>query len=312
MSTLGQAPDDRLLVRYLLGSLDDIEAERLDELSISDDSVASRLKAVENDLVDGFVRHELSVDTMDRFRSHYLVSQARRDKVRFAETLTAYRRRDEPVPVSHRRRAVSWPALAAAALLVLTTSGYLLVEGLRLRSQVAASQSARAALEERERQLQRQVDAQRATQEETQKEIAQLRATLAQTDDRTAANQAGKAAPPARELRVAAFVLAPSTRGIAALPVITARPGTGYVVLQLPLEADESAVYRATLTDPDRHIVWRSGPLNAHPSGGAPTISVGFPADLLKAQRYSLELTAMPAGRGGETVASYPFRVVLE
>ena len=90
MSTLGQAPDDRLLVRYLLGSLDDIEAERLDELSISDDGVASRLKAVENDLVDGFVRHELSAETMDRFRSHYLVSQARRDKVRFAETLTAY------------------------------------------------------------------------------------------------------------------------------------------------------------------------------------------------------------------------------
>jgi len=195
---------------------------------------------------------------------------------------------------------------------VLTTSGYLLVEGMRLRSQVAATQSARAALEERERQLQRQVDAQRAAQEDAEKELAQLRAALAQTGQRTAANEPGQAAAPPRRLRVAAFVLAPATRGIAALPVITARPGTDYVVLQLPLEAEEFAGYQATLTDPATHIVWRSGPLIAHPSGGAPTVSVGFPADLLKAQRYSLELMGMPARRGGETVASYPFRVVLE
>jgi hypothetical protein len=310
MSTSSQTPDDQLLVRYLLGSLNEAEAERLDELSITDDGVASQLKAVEHDLVDGFVRRELSAETMDRFRSHYLVSPTRRDKVRFAETLAAYRRRDEPVHVSRGRRIVPWPALAAAALLVLTTSGYLLVEGVRLRSQVAATLSARAALEERERQLQRQVDAQRAAQEDTEKELAQLRA-LAQTGQRAAANEPGQSAPPPR-LRVAAFVLAPATRGIAALPVITARPGTDYVVLQLPLEADEFAGYQATLTDPATHIVWRSGPLNAHPSGGAPTVSVGFPADLLKAQRYSLELMGMPARRGGETVASYPFRVVLE
>src|SRR5580765_3772227 len=181
MSTSSQTPDDQLLVRYLLGSLNEIETERLDELSITDDGVASRLTAVENDLVDGFVRRELSAETMDRLRAHYLVSPARRDKVRFAETLAAYRRREEPVQVPRGRRIVPWPALAAAALLVLTTSGYLLVEGMRLRSQVAATQSARAALEERERQLQRQVDAQRAAQEDAEKELAQLRAALAQT-----------------------------------------------------------------------------------------------------------------------------------
>ena len=41
------APDDQLLVRYLVGSLPEDETERLDELSIADDQFAARLSAVE-------------------------------------------------------------------------------------------------------------------------------------------------------------------------------------------------------------------------------------------------------------------------
>ncbi len=52
--------NDQVLIRYLLGSLSEEEAERLDELGIADDAFAWRLRAVENDLVDGYVRGELS------------------------------------------------------------------------------------------------------------------------------------------------------------------------------------------------------------------------------------------------------------
>jgi hypothetical protein len=311
----GQTPDDQVLVRYLLGALRDDEAERLDELSVADDQLASRLNAVENDLVDGFVRHELSGETLDRFRSHYLSSPARREKVRFAETLAAYQHGAESAHVAGRRRAMSWPhsALAAAAILVLATSGYLLVEGARLRNQVAASQAARATLEERERQLQRQLDEQRSAQEETRKELAQLRAALAQAEPRTAANQpCGTSAAP-HDLRVAAFILVPPTRGVAARPLISLRPGIDYVVLQLPLESNEFPAYRALLRDPAMNrIIWRSGPLNAHSSGGAPTVSVGLPTGVLKVGAYSLELAGVAANSRETAVASYPFRVVSE
>jgi hypothetical protein len=182
-----------------------------------------------------------------------------------------------------------------------------------LRNQVAASQSARATLEERERQLQRQLDEQRAAQEETRKELAQLRAALAQAEQHTAANQPGGASAVPRDLRVAAFILVPPTRGVAALPVISLRPGIDYVVLQLPLESNGFPAYRALLRDPAMNrIIWRSRPLNAHPSGGAPTVSVGLPADVLKAGRYSLELAGVAANSGDTAVASYPFRVMPE
>jgi hypothetical protein len=76
--------DDQQLVRYLLGLLPDEEAERLDEMSISDDDVAWRLRVVEDDLVDAYITGTLGGETLERFQSFYLSSERRRRKVAFA------------------------------------------------------------------------------------------------------------------------------------------------------------------------------------------------------------------------------------
>ena len=76
--------DDQQLVRYLLGLLSDEDAERLDELSIADDGLAWRLRAVENDLIDRYVGGTLDGETLERFESFYLSSERRRQKVKFA------------------------------------------------------------------------------------------------------------------------------------------------------------------------------------------------------------------------------------
>jgi hypothetical protein len=82
--------DDQRLVRYLLGLLPDADAEHLDELSLSDDELASRLRAAENDLVDDYVNGALAEETRARFESFYLWSGRRREKVRFARALHRY------------------------------------------------------------------------------------------------------------------------------------------------------------------------------------------------------------------------------
>jgi len=105
----GDAPDDRLLVRYLVGSLPDEEAERLDELSITDDEVASRLRDLEHDLVDAYVKGQLTGGTLASFRSHYLASPAQREKVRFAEALFAHETRTAP---SESRAVVEEPKVS--------------------------------------------------------------------------------------------------------------------------------------------------------------------------------------------------------
>ena len=85
--------DDERLMHYLVGSLDDGETERFDELSIADESFATRLRAVEDDLVDAYVKGELSADVRDRFESRYLSTQVGRDKIRFAQALLVHPRK---------------------------------------------------------------------------------------------------------------------------------------------------------------------------------------------------------------------------
>jgi hypothetical protein len=62
--TLSEASSagDRLLVRYLLGHLSDAQAERFDRSSIEDDDFADRLRLIEQELVDGYVRRTLPAE----------------------------------------------------------------------------------------------------------------------------------------------------------------------------------------------------------------------------------------------------------
>ena len=66
-----QIYNEDLIVQYLLGSLSEEETESFDELCFVDDEFAERLSAVENDLVDTYVRGELSGPKLGRFDSHY-------------------------------------------------------------------------------------------------------------------------------------------------------------------------------------------------------------------------------------------------
>ena len=56
--------EERYLIRYLVGDLPAEEAERLDQLSIANDDFAWRLREIENDLVDAYVRSQLSGETL--------------------------------------------------------------------------------------------------------------------------------------------------------------------------------------------------------------------------------------------------------
>ena len=80
-------PDDRLLRSYLLGAVSPQEAERLETLAIAKDNVAERLTAVENDLVDAYVRNKLVDQDLERFKTCYLSVARRRQKVEFAAFL---------------------------------------------------------------------------------------------------------------------------------------------------------------------------------------------------------------------------------
>jgi DNA repair exonuclease SbcCD ATPase subunit len=326
-----QEYDDEILTRFLLGSLPEEITDRLEELSIADDEMAARLQMIENDLVDAYVGGEMPASTLARFESHYLKSPKRHEKVSFARALRVYESKAsgllvtdaEQIPASRRstsdsseraswlrlfagpRAALQW-GFAAAAVLVLSVGGYLTIENLRLRQQMSQTQTERADLERRERELQQQLAERRLSGAETEKELALVRGRLAELEQQLASNANRQA-----EIKFVALTLSPQTRGINQIKPLVLPPGTNYVAITLELDANDFTAYRASLKNPaSGQTEWTSGKLAVR--GNSQSIRLRLPASLLKPQNYALELSGISENGDAEIVGSYPFRVMLE
>jgi hypothetical protein len=328
--------DDRQLVRHLLRLLPDEEAERLDEMSISDDEVAWRLRVVEDDLVDDYMRGSLAGETLERFESFYLSSERRRQKVKFAGSfLSAVDRgagpagtdtgRDsfrapaaEPDRVASRssswvgrvvpRSRVTWELAAAAALLLI--AGSTLVREVRLRNGLNDAQSQSAALERRAHELEKQLEDQRAANSEAVKELERVRASMAALAQQSA-RPPDRAGAASQALTTIALVLLPQTRAVGPIASLTVPPGTDRVAFELRLESNRFPRYQVALKDPaTNNVVWRSGRLAAT-SGDQPAVTIIVPASVLKPQHYSLELIGQSAAGSAQAVGSYAVLVVF-
>ena len=293
--------DERMVRNYLLGCLPDDETKRLDELIVTDDEVAETLRSVENDLVDSYVRGMLSEDELARFRSHYLVPPGHIERVQMARALLDYF--TETAGSDAGVKAGSWNMsrvgrqwLAFAAVLVILASTYLLFENIRLRKQVEQDRTEFESLSLRERELQTQLDRQRASVSETEKELARVREQLARLQD--TASQLP---------RQIAFHLSPPTRATTAGPSLAVPAGAEVVILNLELEAPRYPSYRAKLKfaeDPGN--LWISDALERK----GDFLEVRLPASKLnRRQNYLLEISGIAAG-GEEVLTGYPFSVV--
>ena len=311
-----QALDDELLKRYLLGALPEAETERLHELSITDDGLAARLDALENDLVDAYVRGEVPQEDRDQFKSFYLASPKRREKVRLAEGFLALQgraaraagiqeaeaasQRTSPDRSAGRRPAgqrfwLQW-GLAAATLSLLIGGGYLLFENLGLRKQLTQAQS-QPAPDPRVGELERQLAQERLAKDQAVKDLEQAHGSQPNLD----------------QLKTVSVLLPPPLRSAGPAPVVSVHAGTDLVVLVLPVEADDFPAYQAKLKDPrTQRLLWSSARLAVAPGGERKSVSISFRAGLLKQQNYIVELTGIPSHGAGEVIGGYPFTVVLE
>jgi hypothetical protein len=328
MSLSGESGhDDRQLVRYLLHLLPDEEAERLDEMSLADDDVAWRLRVVENDLVDAYVRGSLSGETLARFEASYLSSERRRGKVRFAGSfLGAVDRGAGPAGTDAGRPSVRRPlaahgtasdaapyrriaprskatwSLAAAAALLLVASASLFVRDVELRQGLREAQVQRALLD-------RQLADQRAATTESAKEVDRLRASIAA--QHAAGPKPADAAPAASRVLATALVLLPQTRGVGPIPTLSIPAGADRVAFELRLESDRFSRYQVALKDPaTNHAVWHSGELTVKTPGDRSAVFVTVPAVMLKPQHYALDLIGLGAAGAEENVGSYAVQIL--
>lgn len=305
------------MIDYLLGSLPEVEAERLDEMSITDEDFAVRLSSAENDLVDAYVRGELSGETEERFRSFYLSSPKRQEKVRFAETLFAHQKRanladstSETASDRIRLHLGEFPkrprgffqlipqwGFAAAAVLFLVAAAFLLIQNRRLNTQIGQGDAERARLEHNQQELEKRLEEQRAE------------GTRTVPPQKVVSGGSSKIAV----ATVPAFVLSPPLRGAGPIATISLPADAKQIKVTLRLEAADFSKYRVTLHDSVAdQAIWRSGEIRPRATGEGKSVSVLVSTRALKQQNYAFEVSGIASRGTSEFISSYPFRLLLK
>jgi len=294
--------NDQVLVRYLLGLLEPEDAERVDEASVVDDDIAARLRIVEQDLVDGYVRGTLAGDTLARFESHYLSSPRRRELVTLARRFVPAVDRAATPPAAAAPRRSSYSSLlrplilAVAAALLVVASGALLFQTVRLTRELRVAQTERVMLDRRARELEQQ--------------LADLRAT-GTTGIKEPERMPQRTATATRQAPAIALLLLPQTRSLGPIPTLSVPAGAVDVGLELRLDSIDFPRYQVALRDPaDHSIVWRSDWIAPPASVVEPSLRIALPAGVLKPQHYSLDLSGQRPGGGPEVVGGYALEIV--
>lgn len=304
---------------YLLGTLSEVETERLDELSIADDDFAAALSVAEKELVDSYVQRELSEEDLARFKSHYLASPLRRQRIDFARAFQGFSER-KPVATESgsvtvaragwfstlfsSRPVMQW-GLATAAIVLLFTGSLLLFQNVRLRQQINQTQARRDELARRETELQRQLENQRTANTATEQELARVREERARLEEQLTTGK------PRESASILSLILSPQMRGGGQVRTVTISPETERVAMQLQLEPNDYSTYSvAIINQSNGQVLWRSGRIKAAGTGDRKSVNARFNAALLHAGTYRMQLSGISPGGASEVVSEYPFKVV--
>lgn len=200
------------MTAYLLGNLPEVEAEKFDELSFTDEDFAVNLSATENDLIDSYIKGELVDESLARFENYYLATPQRREKVEFAKSFQNFTDEEfQHLPLLSAENSEKSPAgffskmffvpkfswqwgLALTGLAFLISGVWLWSENSRLHNELSKTQTNRNEvlqkreneLVEREKQMREEIKNQQIKNSEIEKELAETQS--ARTDLETNSN----------------------------------------------------------------------------------------------------------------------------
>ena len=117
--------EDKLLVRYLFNELDKDEARELEDEMLLDEELGDRAEVLEMNLIDSYVRNELSTEERERFEEGFLADPENREKLNhammFHESLRLLHEKDPLASGNDRRRLSAIFARPVPALALFTT-----------------------------------------------------------------------------------------------------------------------------------------------------------------------------------------------
>ena len=316
--------NEKLISRYLLGELSEEQQVEIEDRAFADKEYLASITAVENDLIDEYVRHELSEAERRKFESRFLASAERRKRVEFAKALTRV------PPVAKKTQPASWSwreslyafisglnpaarfAFAAAMLVLLVGGAWLLTATLRLRSQLTQLQAENQSRQNQRQALEQQIEAERRRNEELNARLNQEKQQREQSDEslRQLSETADPTNPPPRPVIASLTLLPGISRGGGDKPSLVMPGDARLVRLNIGIDPEEQYKNFAVelRTTAGRHV-WNRENLAARNRRGARAIGLTLPASVLKSGEYELRLRGLKEGGAAEDIGFYYFDV---
>ena len=328
---------EKLIAQYLLGELLEEQQVEIEDRAFSDREFMASITAVENDLIDEYVREEMPATDRRRFEARFLNSESRRKRVEFAkglahllsetrvterDTRTVSGRRawgDALAAIFQRLNPAGRIALATAALLVIVGGAWLITQTLTLRSQLnrlQAQQNAQQNAHQDERQsLEQQVQSERRRSEELAAQLNQEKQQRAQSDEslRRLSETVNERSQAPRSIIASLTLLPGISRGATTQPKLILPPNASVARLQIGIEPEEDYKnFGVELRTTSGRPVWTRDRLTARSSRGGRSIRFTLPATALLPGEYELRLKGVPDTGPPEDVGFYYFQVMKQ
>jgi len=304
--------NDEMIAGYILDDLPDEQTERLDELAVSDAEFFERMGAVENDLVDRYVRGGLNEADAARFEVHYVKSPQRRKKIQLARAFLEFaegKTKLQGVTAESKAESMGWMtgffaspvfrfAMAAAALVVVALAGMLVLRNFSGSGVEVASNIANQGVPDNNTSPRPDVV-----------EVPVNTDPLLTPTPLPSPTATPSTTTPSQPL-IASFVLAAPLRGgnVQSLSIPAA---TDKAALRLELESDDFHSYSVELKEAaSGRVIWQNRRLSAVGPQSSRSIRISIPAKTLRPTIYTVSVSGKTEGGQTETVGDYPFRVV--
>ena len=318
-------------MRYLLGTLSQDDESRMEEAFFADDAKFEELEIAEAELIDAYLRSELSTGDHERFEAKLRASPRLLERVRFARILKdkaadSFSSQEEvstqpvyPGIQPERKPKIKWwegllaqPAFrvaVAAGVFIILAGGIALLFGWRnLRNESNQLASERALLEQQRRE--------RDGESTNRQTNAQQLPTNRQPErDQLAEDQKPKRETPDRPIlgTVTSILLTPgSLRSSGSRQELALGSDTGTVQLKLALENNAYRSYGVTIKTADGDVVYRQNALQSRKSGSGPMLILSIPTRRLRPGDYIASVNGVTSSGQSESVNDYAFRIAKQ
>lgn len=312
--------------RFLLGESADGEREKIEAKFIADESFFEQINAVEDDLIESYLRGKLEFEDKRKFEKNFSATEKRRRKIEFtrvmlgkfdAERTAADVNSTETAaaknsPIAALIGFFKTPKLvfgAAFALLIAAFGFWFLI----YKTSENPNEIVRNTLPTPVATVQIiQPNTDRTSAENTnaapnpdQSKNPESNAANIKNINRETPKKEGKTSPPNSVINPVIALFAGNVRSEGKTNLLTLSKKSNGANLQLKLESEDYQNYRAEITNQDGRIVYRTGKTRARKS----QVNVFIPAAKLENGDYIVNLYGIKPNGEAESAADFQFRV---